>query len=91
MKITRLFYLNCSDAERFCDKAQYREADLIERMKLRLHFALCQTCRKYQRTNGQLTLLIRKSGIQTCTKAEKEAFRKKMEAESSKIADKNQH
>lgn len=86
MKITRLFRLNCSEAESLCDKAQYREAGFLDRIKLRLHFALCEGCRKYHENNGKLTLLIKKSGIQSYSRAEKEAIRRKMEAESSKIA-----
>lgn len=85
MKIARLFHLNCAEAERFCDKAQYHEASGLEKLKLRLHFALCKTCRKYHENNGKLSVLIKKAGIQTCTPEEKEAFRRKMQAEASNI------
>lgn len=86
MRIQRLFKLSCSEAVQFCDKAQYKEAGFIDRLKLRLHFAICETCRKYHRANGKLTALIKKSGIQTCTEEEKEHYRKQIEAATSKTA-----
>lgn len=85
MKITRLFHLDCSEAESLCDKAQYKETSFLERIRLRLHFALCETCKKYHENNGKLTALIRKAGIQTFTREEKQSMKRKMQAESSKI------
>ena len=85
MKITRLFHLDCSEAESLCDKAQYREAGFRDRIRLRLHYLLCEACRKYQVDNAKLTSLIKKAGIQSYSREEKEALRRKMEAESSNI------
>ena len=82
MKKNRLILIDCKEAVRFCDKAQYREATFSERLKMRLHYLICVSCRKYQTSNSRLTKLIEKAGIQTCTKDEKEGYRQKMQAES---------
>lgn len=84
MKKSRLILINCSQAARFCDKAQYREATFSERLKMRLHYLICESCRKYQTNNSKLTKLFEKAGIQTCTQDEKETFRRKMQEESLK-------
>lgn len=84
MKKSRLILINCSEAARFCDKAQYREATFSERLKMRLHYLICESCKKYQTSNSRLTKLIEKARIQTCTKDEKELYRKKMQDESLK-------
>lgn len=82
MKKNRLILIDCSEASRFCDKAQYQEASFSERLKMRLHYLICESCKKYQTDNTRLSKLIEKAGIQTCTKDEKEGFRKKLQEES---------
>ena len=84
MKKNRLILIDCSEASRFCDKAQYREASFTERLRMRLHYLICESCRKYQTDNSRLTKLIEKAGIQTCTKDEKELYRKNLQEESLK-------
>ena len=79
MSINKLFKLKCSEAEQFCDQAQYREAGFLNKLKLRLHLLFCQTCKDYTAKNLKLTELLKKASIKTCTRREKENYRKKIE------------
>ncbi len=79
MNVRKLFKINCSEAENFCDKAQYREAGFRNKMKLRLHLLFCKTCKDYTRKNLKLTKLIKKASIRTCTRQEKESYKRKIE------------
>ena len=78
MKIKRIFKLDCSKAEQLCDQAQYREAGFLSKTKLRLHLLFCKTCKDYTRQNVKLTSLLKKASIKTCTRQEKENYRKKI-------------
>lgn len=47
--------LSCDQATTICDKSQYGEVSLLERIKLSLHLFLCKKCGKYTKQNGFLT------------------------------------
>jgi hypothetical protein len=67
--------ISCEEAALICNKAQYREASLIEKFKLRWHVALCRVCNAYVKKNVKLTSLCRKASLYGLTEAEKEAIR----------------
>ena len=48
-------FINCDEATTICDKSQYGEASLMERIRLSLHLALCKHCKKYTRQNSLMT------------------------------------
>ncbi len=79
MIFSKLFKINCSEAENFCDKAQYREAGFQNKIKLRLHLLFCKTCKDYTRKNLKLSKLLKKASIKTCTRQEKENYKRKIE------------
>ena len=79
MKVRELFKLNCSEAAEFCDKAQYREAGFLSKLKLRLHLIFCPPCKEYTKKNLKLTSLLKKASIKTCTQKEKERYKKQIE------------
>ncbi|WP_299384099.1 glycine dehydrogenase [uncultured Lacinutrix sp.] len=56
-------YLSCEEANHTCDKTQYKEASLWEKIKLNFHLAFCAACRKYSRNNAKLTKLIKKKPV----------------------------
>ena len=64
-------FVSCDDAEHCCDKAQYNESTLFEKIKLNFHLLFCRACRKYVSKNGKLTELIKKEN------ANKECFHDK--------------
>ena len=47
--------LTCDQATTICDKNQYKEASLIEKMKLILHLFLCKNCGRYSKQNNVMT------------------------------------
>ncbi|WP_405610391.1 hypothetical protein [Polaribacter sp. Asnod1-A03] len=47
--------LTCDEATTICDKNQYGEATLLEKLKLNIHFITCKICFKYTKQNMTLT------------------------------------
>ena len=70
--------MNCEEARRFCDKEEYAEASLMEKIRLRLHLWFCFACKKYKEQNKKLSNLLKKAALKSCTPAEKEAFREQI-------------
>jgi hypothetical protein len=83
MSKMKSLFVNCSEAANCCDKAQYKEASFFEKLKIRIHIALCGPCKKYSTKNTKLTHLIEKSELKTCTEAEKKKWKAKIEKEIS--------
>jgi hypothetical protein len=55
----------CSEAYYICDKCEYQESSIWEKIKLSIHTFYCITCRNYVKTNKKLSFLISKSKV-TC-------------------------
>ncbi|MFK5958888.1 MAG: hypothetical protein QM495_08480 [Lutibacter sp.] len=47
--------ISCDEATKICDKNQYGEASLWEKIKLNLHLFLCKKCGLYSKQNTVLT------------------------------------
>ena len=47
--------LTCDEATTICDKNQYREASLWEKIKLGVHLFLCKKCGLYSKQNELMT------------------------------------
>lgn len=47
--------LSCDEATKICDKNQYGEASLWEKIKLSFHLFLCKKCGLYSKQNTVLT------------------------------------
>jgi hypothetical protein len=73
------FFIPCDEANHVCDKTQYKEATLWEKIKLNLHLAYCRACRKYTKNNTKLTQKIKESKIECLDKAYKESMKKDFE------------
>jgi predicted anti-sigma-YlaC factor YlaD len=54
-------FLKCQEANHTCDKTQYNEASLLEKIKLNIHLIYCSACRKYSARNAKLTQAVDKS------------------------------
>lgn len=52
--------ISCDEATTICDKSQYGEATLLEKIKLNWHLFLCKNCGKYTTHNGIMTKCYRK-------------------------------
>jgi len=54
MKIT------CNEATEICDKSQYKEASIWEKIKLGTHLFLCKKCGLYAKQNKMMSVCLRK-------------------------------
>ena len=75
MKVT----MPCDEANHVCDKAQYKEATLWEKIKLNLHLIYCRACRKYTKNNATLTKTIQTSDVKCLDKKCKDTMKKGFE------------
>ena len=66
----------CDEANHVCDKAQYKEATLWEKIKLNVHLIYCKVCRKYSKNNAALTKTLNNSNIECLDKKCKDAMKK---------------
>ena len=55
--------LSCDEATKICDKNQYGEAGLWEKIKLNIHIFLCKKCGLYSKQNRILTQCYKKHRI----------------------------
>lgn len=76
--------MKCEDAKHTCDKKQYHEATLWEKVKLTFHLIYCRACRKYSANNNKLTQILKKSDIKSLEKDEKSDLKKLLQEEMSK-------
>lgn len=65
----------CSEAAHICDKSQYNESSVWEKIKLYTHILYCLTCRNYVKANKRLSLLIKKSQVTCLDKKNKESLK----------------
>lgn len=77
------FIIPCNEANHVCDKTQYKEATLWEKIKLNIHLLYCNACRKYTKSNTKLTRLIVKKPI-TLDVSAKESLKAAFEKELAK-------
>ena len=76
-------FVSCDKAAHTCDKTQYSDASLWEKIKLNIHLLYCKACRKYSSNNGKLTKLMHKPEVDCLKVSEKEklqeTFKKELE------------
>jgi hypothetical protein len=63
MKKSFLF-ISCEEAEHICDKSQYGEATLWEKIKLNIRLSWCKITRAYTKRNSVLTKTIKSSKVE---------------------------
>lgn len=83
MSNKKFFLFDCSRAVDCCNKSQYQEASLKEKINLLLHLIICGRCREYTSRNTKLSKLINKAKLKKCSEAEKEIHRKKIKEAST--------
>lgn len=69
----------CNEANHVCDKTQYKNATLWEKIILNLHLIYCKVCRKYSKNNSQLTKIINKAHIECLDKKCKEKMKQELD------------
>jgi hypothetical protein len=68
-------FIPCEEANHTCDKSQYNEASLWEKIKLNIHLIYCRACRKYTKNNAKLTKLTTSPDIDCLQTSEKEKMK----------------
>lgn len=86
MKGVSLMKLSCKEAAKVCTKAEYKEADLLEKLRLKLHLILCSTCNNYYQKNRKLSGLIKKADIKPCSAEQKNIFKEQLKNGNSKTS-----
>jgi hypothetical protein len=55
--------ITCQEANEICNKSQYNEATLLEKVKLNIHIAFCKICAMYSKQNAKLTDIFKSKAI----------------------------
>jgi len=77
-------FVSCDKAAHTCDKTQYNDAFLWEKIKLNIHLLYCKACRKYSSNNGKLTKLMHKPEVDCLKKGEKKQLQTALQKELEK-------
>ncbi|MCY2688305.1 hypothetical protein [Salinimicrobium sp. TH3] len=86
MKGISFMKLSCSEAAELCEKAEYKEVSLREKIKLKLHLYFCRMCKNYYQDNKKLSGLLKKADLKACSHQEKENFKEKIKQENSQVS-----
>jgi len=60
--------LTCDEASTICDKSQYGESTLWEKVKLNIHLFLCKKCGLYAKQNKVMSTCYQKLKEEECSK-----------------------
>ncbi len=74
-----LLFVSCEEAQHICDKAQYDEAGLWEKIKLNIRLSWCKITRAYYKRNIKLTEKIKESQVECLDVKHKNDMRKKLD------------
>ncbi|MEQ3796408.1 hypothetical protein AAFP94_14565 [Flavobacteriaceae bacterium MJ-SS4] len=77
-------FVSCDVANHVCDKTQYNEASLWEKIKLNIHLVYCKACRKYTQNNQKLTKAVKESEVQCLDVTSKEIIKQHITTELEK-------
>lgn len=77
-------FIPCDEANHNCDKTQYNESSLWEKIKLNIHLIYCRACREYSKRNGKLTKIMKDSQLDYLKNSEKENLKNNFEKELNK-------
>ena len=78
-------FLSCDEAQHNCDKSQYNEASIWERIKLTIHLFYCRACREYTKNNSKLTELSKNPEVDCLKVSEKEQMKAQFKKELQEI------
>ncbi len=71
--------ISCEKATTICNKAQYKEATFIEKLKLKYHLWICKTCAKHSKKNTQFTALCQKAQISSLSESDKAKMKEQLQ------------
>ncbi len=82
-------FLSCDEANHTCDKTQYNEADIWEKIKLNIHLLYCSACRKYTKNNTKLTKMLKDKDVSYMKESDVQNLEKKFQEELKSFSEKN--
>ncbi len=71
--------ISCEEAAILCNKAQYKEATFVQKIKLKFHLLLCSTCAAFTKKNTQLTSLCQEADLQILSEPEKIKMKERLQ------------
>ncbi|WP_250432994.1 hypothetical protein [Hanstruepera flava] len=77
-------FISCEEAKHICDKSQYNEATLWEKIELNIRYTWCKFTRAYVKKNRQLSSMVKKSKVDCLKNNEREVLKKTFEKELTK-------
>lgn len=82
MSLTIIF--KCDAAAHICDKSQYKESSLWERIQMKMHHLMCRICRQHSERNTKLSQVIQIANLKTLPVEKKKELRDTIQQEISK-------
>ncbi|MCF8715887.1 hypothetical protein JM658_13710 [Joostella atrarenae] len=80
------FFVSCEEAQHICDKMQYGEATLLDKIKLSCRLIWCNATKSYSKRNATLTQLCKEAEIKTMDPKKKQELKKKLNADQSEAS-----
>jgi len=82
-------FFSCDEANHTCDKGQYDEANLLEKIKLNIHLLFCSACRKYSKNNTKLSKILKDKNVGYMKKNEVLDLEKNFDQQLKDFSEKN--
>ena len=79
-----ILFISCEEAQHICDKSQYGESTLWEKIKLNLRYFWCSFTKSYVKRNKKLTKAIKISNVQSLQLTERELLIEKFDQQLKK-------
>ncbi len=77
-----LFFISIEEAKNICDKVQYGEATLAEKLKLNFRLIWCKVTQTYTQKNMKLTTLCESANLKAMDKNKKDDLKRMLEGMS---------
>jgi hypothetical protein len=71
--------ISCEKASLICNKSQYRDASLWEKISLRFHLLMCKTCAQFTKKNTKFTELCNQANLEGLLEKEKAQMKKQLQ------------
>ncbi len=75
------FFISCDEATTICDKNQYGEAMVFDKVKLSVHFLRCKICKMYTKQNTLLSKIFGSYSKKHCEKQKSMSYQDKEKIE----------
>ncbi|MFV9550063.1 hypothetical protein [Algibacter sp. PT7-4] len=83
----RFLFISCEEAQHICDKSQYDESTIWERIELTIRLSWCKYTKAYYKRNKKLTKALEKAEVecldQDCKDSMKKEFNKALKEVSN--------